>query len=977
MKTKIFGIIFTSAILLFSCSTEKYRVVHKKDTHGYSYEEVTNDPVHARIYTLDNGLKVYLTVNPDEPRLQTVIGVHAGSTSDPESTTGLAHYFEHMMFKGTDKIGTTDWESEKVLLQEISDLFEEHRNATDPGVKKAIYHKIDSVSVLAAKYAIPNEYDKMASSIGAKGTNAMTSYDMTVFINDIPANELDKWAQLESERFKHMVLRLFHTELETVYEEFNMYQDNDNSRANQELMHAMFPNHAYGRDVIGYPEHLKNPSMVNIYQFAKDYYVPNNMAIALSGDINPEEAIQVIDKYFGDMESKPVKRVEQPREKPITGIIEKTVTGPSAASVMFAYRFDGDNSEDDPYVTLIDMILNNSKAGLIDLDLVQQQKVLAAGCGPYKLKDYTVHQFYGVPRQNQSLEEVRDLILAEIDKVKKGEFDDWLIQAVINDMQLSETRQRENNMSRAFAFIDAFTKDIPWVDRVRYYDQLEKITKEQLVAFANEHYKDNYVIVYKRTGPNDHLVKVEKPEITPVPINREAQSRFYKNFIAREVKPLEPRFVNYKEEIKGRSLTNGLHLDYIENETNDLFTLQYILDMGREHDLYLPLAVNYLPYLGTDKYSAADLQKEFFKLGVNLGVYAGSKRTYISLTGLEKSLEPGLELLEHVLGHVQPDTAAYREYIKGILKERSDAKLNKSSILWGALFNYGQFGKRSPFTHILTREQMEQKDPSELTDLLKGLYGYKHYIFYYGQNKPDRVASMLEKHHIVPSELKDYPEPVHFTEQENDKNRVFFVNYDMVQANIIMMSKDQPFDLSLQPQATLFNEYFGSGLSSIVFQEIRESKALAYSAFASYSIPSRTDRSNFTYAFVGTQADKLKTATDAILKLMNNMPRAEKQFNLSRESIIKKIQTERITKTRIYSSWLTNKDLGITEDPRKAVYEKVQNASLDDLQEFFDHHIKGKKYTFLILGNRNALDLGVIKSLGDFRELSLEEIFNY
>lgn len=977
MKTKIFGIILTVVALLYSCTSEKYKVVQKKDANGYSYEEVSNDPVHARIYTLKNGLKVYMTQNPDEPRLQTAIGVHAGSTSDPESTTGLAHYFEHMMFKGTDKIGTTDWEKEKVLLQQISDLFEEHRKATDPEVKKVIYHKIDSVSALAAKYSIPNEYDKLASSIGAKGTNAMTSYDFTVFINDIPSNELKKWAELESERFKHMVLRLFHTELETVYEEFNMYQDNDNSRANQVLMHTLFPHHPYGRDVIGLPEHIKNPSMVNIYNFAHEYYVPNNMAIALSGDIDFAKTIQIIDQFFGDMESKPVQQKEQPKEEPIKGPVEKTVTGPSAASLIFAYRFKGDNSADDPYVTLIDMILNNSKAGLIDLDLVQKQKVLAAGCGPYKLKDYTVHQFYGVPRQNQTLEEVRDLILAEIEKVKKGEFDDWLIQAVINDMRLSETRQRENNMSRAFAFIDAFSKDIPWVDRVKYYDELENITKDQLVEFAKSHYNDNYVIVYKRTGPNDKLVKVEKPQITPIPINREAQSEFYRKFVAEKVPPLEPKFVDFKTAIKGTDLSNGLHLDYIPNTTNDLFTLQYILDMGKENNLSLPFAVNYLPYLGTDTYSAEDLQKEFFKLGIDMNVYAGSKRTYISLSGLEKSFEPGLKLLEHVLANVQPDTAAFRAYVKGILKERADAKLNKSSILWGGLFNYGQFGKKSPFTYILTEDEMKETDPGQLTDLIKDLYSYKHYVFYYGQNGPPDVVPVIEKYHIIPETLKDYPEPVHFTEQESERNRVFFVNYDMVQANIIMMSKDQPFDISLQPPAALFNEYFGSGLSSIVFQEIRESKALAYSAFAVYSIPGRTDRSNYTYAFVGTQADKLKTATDAMLDLMNNMPRAEKQFNLSKESIIKKIQTERITKTQIYSTWLSNKDRGVSEDTRKAVYEQVQTATLDDLQNFFDSHIKGKNYTFLILGNKNALDMKVIQSLGDFRELSLEEIFNY
>ena len=517
-RSTVFPVI-TALILSFfftGCSREKYRVIESTDANGYHYTEVSGDPLHVRIYTLANGLKVYLSKNAAEPRIQTIIGVHAGSTYDPPETTGLAHYFEHMMFKGTDKIATWNWEEEKPLLEEISDLFEQYRNERHYNKKKEIYHMIDSVSQLAAQYAIPNEYDKLTGSIGARGVNAGTSYDFTQFTADIPSNELKKWTELESERFKHMVLRLFHTELETVYEEFNMYQDDDNTRAQTMLLATLFPSHPYGRDVIGLPEHIKNPSIKNIYKFSDEYYVPNNMAIALAGDLNYEETIRIIDQYFGDMKKKEVTPPELPQEKPLTGPIEKTVTGPSAESVLIGFRFHGANSEDEKYVTLIDMILNNSKAGLIDLDLKQKQKVLLAGCGPFKLRDYIVHSFYGAPRQGQSLEEVRDLLLGEIEKVKKGEFDDWLIQAVINNLRRSEMEQMENNMDRAYTMMESFTLDIPWAEKVSYYDGLEKITKEQLVAFAREHYNNNYVVVYKRTGISDQVVKVEKPAITPL-----------------------------------------------------------------------------------------------------------------------------------------------------------------------------------------------------------------------------------------------------------------------------------------------------------------------------------------------------------------------------------------------------------------------------------------------------------------------------
>lgn len=973
------ALVLFGVLTVFSgCSNQGYQTKTATDSNGYNYEYVTNDPIGTRIYTLDNGLKVYLSYNAEEPRIATLIGVRAGSTSDPAQTTGLAHYFEHMMFKGTDEIGTLNWDKEKVLLDEISDLFEKHRAATDPELKKQIYHQIDSVSQLAAQYVVPNEYDKLVSSLGAKRTNAGTSYESTVFINDIPTNEFEKWLRLESERFNDMVLRLFHTELETVYEEFNMYQDRDRSRANKEMMAALFPHHPYGRDVIGLPEHLKNPSLVNIYDFAKTWYRPNNMAIAIAGDMEPEKAIVLIDKYFGGMEPNPdLPELNQPKEDPITDPIEKEVVGPESESMSLAFRFAGENTTDEKYVTLIDMLLSNSQAGLIDIDLNQKQKVLGAGSYAYFLRDYGIHEFYGRPRQDQSLEDVKNLILAEIEKIKNGEFDDWLMKAVINDMRLSMIRRQESNFGRAFGMMNVFIGKYPYEDALRLTDDLEKISKEDIMNFAKTHYTDNYVVVYKRTGENKDLYKVEKPEITPVEINRDEQSEYFTNFMAEEPESLEPVFVDFKNEINTEKLSSGIDVSYIKNKTNDLFNLQYILDMGSRNNLKLPLAVEYLPYLGTDRYSAEDLQKEFFKYGLSMNVYASDDRCYISVSGLQKSFEKGVELMEHVLANVEPDQEAYNDYIDGILKKRRDAKLNKNSILWSGLLNWGKYGPDNPFTYILSENELKSIDPAELTGLIRDFTNYQHRLFYYGKEDLAAVMPVIDKYHHVAAELKPYPEPKHFTEQSSDENNVYFVNYDMSQANIIFLAKGPEFDKELMSPARLFGEYFGSGLSSIVFQEIREARGLAYSAFSSFSIPSKADESNFIYGFVGTQADKLKDATDALIALMNDMPEAEKQFELAKSSIKKQIESERIIKTNIFWTNERNLDRGIDYDVRQDIYNYVNNVDMATFREFFDRYIKGNKYSFLILGNKNSLDQETLAKLGKVKELTLEELFNY
>ena len=965
-------------VLLSACSTEKYETKTAVDSNGYSYEYVKNDPANARIYTLNNGLKVYLSYNADEPRISTLIGVRAGSTSEPIETTGLAHYFEHMMFKGTDEIGTLDWENEKIALDRITELFEQHRAETDPEIKKAIYHEIDSMSQIAASYVVPNEYDKLVSSLGAKRTNAGTSYESTVYMNDIPSNELEKWLKIERERFGDMILRLFHTELETVYEEFNMYQDMDRARASNAMFEGLFPTHPYGRDVIGLPEHLKNPSLVNIYKFAETWYRSNNMAIALAGDMDLDKTIALIDQYFGTMEpNNELPAIVQPKEEPITEPVVKEVVGPDAESVALAFRFDGGNREIEQMVSMIDQILSNSQAGLIDIDLNQKQKVLRASSYSYFLRDYGVHNFYGQPREGQTLEQVKDLLLTELEKIKKGEFDDWMTEAIINDMRLTEIRRDESNFARAYGYINTFIMGWPYSYRISNIDEMEKITKEQIIAFANENYGNNYVVVYKRTGENKDLYKVEKPIITPIDINREDQSQYFQEFMALESEDIAPAFVDFKKEISTKNLESGVEVSYIHNKTNELFNLQYILDMGKNHNLKLPLAFEYLPYLGTEKYSAEDLQKEFFKYGLSMDVYASDDRCYVYVSGLAKSFEKGVELLEHVLANVQPDQQAYNDYVDGILKKRADDKLNKSKILWTGLFNYGQYGPNNPETNLLSDQELKTIDPAELTDLLKDIYSYKHRMFYYGSEELARVIPVIEAFHKVPGELKPYPEPVKFTQQSTDNNQVYFVDYDMSQVNIILLAKGPAFDKTLIPPAQLFGEYFGSGLSSIVFQEIRESMGLAYSAFSAFAIPAKKEDSHFVYGFVGTQTDKLKEATDSLLSLMNNMPKAQKQFDLARESIMKKIETERIIKTNIFWTYQRNLDRGIDYDIRQDVFNYVKDVDMNNFSEFFDKYIKNNNYSFLILGNKKDIDMKVLGELGTLNELSLEEVFNY
>ncbi|MBK8807609.1 MAG: insulinase family protein [Bacteroidales bacterium] len=948
-----------------------------KDSNGKIFTYFENDPLQSRIYVLENGLTVFLNINKEEPRINSNIIVKAGSTYDPKDNTGLAHYLEHMMFKGSDKFGTLNWQKEEPLIAEISGLYEAHKQTTDTIKKKLIYKKIDSVSALAAQYAIANEYDKMVTELGAKNTNAYTSNEMTVYLNDIPANELDRYMMIEYERFRKIVLRLFHTELEAVYEEFNMSQDNDYRQGLYAFLNGLFPNHPYGsQTTIGKAEHLKNPSMEAIHQYWNTYYVPNNMAICLSGDLDFEQAITSIENTFGKLpKSENVPALSNIKERSITKPVVKEVFGPDEAFLFMGYRAPGANDADKYKLMLLSELLFNNDAGLMELNLNKSQKVMGAGGDIWMNKDYTTIIVMGKPRTNQELETVKDLIIEQIDAVKRGNFEDWMLKAIVNNLKLGRIKTYESN-EIVEEFSTNFALNRNWTEYLNQIDEIEKITKEDIIAYANTLFKDNHVVVYKRTGKSGSNVKVQKPEITPIAINREDESKFVEQFRSIKTKAIATEFINFNEKLIEKSLTDNVSVKYIKNNTNELFSLYYVIEMGKQHDQLLSLAIDYLYYLGTSKYTNEQLTLELFKHGLSFNVSATDDNSYVSITGLSSGFDKGIELLEHIISDAQVNNDAYQNMVVDILKAREDAKLDKNSIMKGGLLNYAKYGKKSAFTSIISEDSLRNLDPKILVDKIKEIFSYNHDILYYGAMNVEDVKNKLTASHPL-KEIKALPEKKEYPYLENANNIVYFVHYDMVQTNILLLSKKQIFDKNLLPQISLFNNYFGAGMSSIVFQELRESKALAYQAYSYLAGAKKQNDNNFLLAYIATSPDKISEALSSLLDLHTNFRKSPVLFDGAKQSILRQIETQRITKESIYFTYLNNKRLGIADDYRKMIYQQAQKLSLDDIEAYFNSNIKNSNFTYLVLGNRNDVDMNILSKIGTVKELSLEEIFGY
>ncbi len=966
--------------LLLCLFTLNISAQEEESSDRYQFQVVNDDPRHARIYTLDNGLKVYLMINNDQPRIQTAIAVRTGGKNDPAETTGLAHYLEHIMFKGTNHFGTTDYEAEKPMLDQIEALYETYRQTTDPQERKAIYHQIDSISYAASKIAIANEYDKLMAGIGSTGSNAFTNEDATVYIENIPANELENWAIVQSDRFKNMVIRGFHTELEAVYEEYNKGLTQDIRKVLESVNKALYPHHPYGiQTVIGNPMHLKNPSITNIINYFKNYYHPGNVAICMSGNLSFDDTMDIINKYFGDWEPNPdMTTVKWETEPPLKGINSQTIYGHESEMVTLAWRFPGKMESNSEYVKIISNILQNDKSGLFDLNINLQQKALVTFGFVDDMSDYTTLMVMGYPKEGQTLDEVKDLMLAEVGKMLKGDFDSGLLTAIVNNMKKDEMKAMEDNSSNALLFADVFVSNRQWADEVKKIELLENLTKNDLLTFANTYMSTtDYVCVYKYQGDDPNELKIEKPAISPIEMNRDLQSAFVDSVLHNNVVPITPEYVDFEEDIKTYRLKYGNTLMYKQNEKNGLFTLRYIVETGSKEDKFLPYAFEYFDYLGTKRMSIDKLKSELYEMACDIRFSVYEDQTYITLSGLADNQLRAMSMLEDWIKNVKVDQDIYDTYVDDVMKSRQIAKTDEENCM-SRLTAYCTYGPVNSYTNIPSESELRSIKPADLIQKVKDLAKYKQIVMYYG---PSSMRDITDNLNIIHKTAKD---PIrakadnHYVPQTVEEDEVYIANYDSKALQFTMYSNNgQIFDPAMAAQISLFNEYFGGGMNTVVFQEMRESRGLAYSASAAYETPEWKSDPNTFSAMVVSQNDKMSDCIDVFKEIIENMPMSENAFQLAKKNLKKHIEAKRYVGFNMLSYIQMSKKLGLDHDLNEDIYRGISRMRLSDLSQFAKENVAGRKYKYIILGKIDDLDMDKLKSLGKVHVLSLEEIFGY
>ena len=655
----------------------------------------------------------------------------------------------------------------------------------------------------------------------------------------------------------------------------------------------------------------------------------------------------------------------------------KKVYGLEAENITLGWRLPEATDKSNDVANIVSSILYNGQAGLIDLDLIQQQKVLSAYAYNSSQPDYGSFVVSARPKDGQTLDQVRDLLLAEVAKLRSGDFDEGLIEATVNNYKMYMMQNYEDNENRAMLYVMSFINGSDWADEVQMLERMSAITKQDVVDWANKYLgAESYAAVYKLKGEDKTVQKIAAPKITPIVTNRDKQSEFLAEIQDTPVKPIEPVFVDYSKDMSKFEARPGVEVLYKQNQMNDLFTLIYVFNTGIEDDPALNLAADYVSYLGTPDMSAEEIGSRMYALACSFGIYAGSNQTTVQISGLSENMGEAMDIVESLISGAQPDEDILSNLKSDMVRSRANAKLSQGSC-FGALQRYMVYGPDFISRTVMSNDALNSITSDDLLSKIRSLMDKEHEVLYYGPQSDKELSATLDTHHKTAAELEPL-EKKYTMSLRVDENNVILAQYDAKQLYFLQYSdRGEKFSPEDEPGITLYNEYFGGGMNTIVFQEMREARGLAYTAQAFLASPYFLDGDYYYMAFIATQNDKMKQAIEAFDDIINEMPESKAAFDVAKEALLTRMRTKRVVRDQVLWNYLNDRDLGLEESLDRKTFETVQNMTLEDVKAIQQKWVKDRKYTYSILGDIKDLDTGYLKTLGPVKTVTLEEIFGY
>ena len=925
---------------------------------------------------LENGLKVVMCENHSAPEIYGTVYVHAGSKNDPLDATGMAHYFEHIMFKGTDKIGTTNWEAEKVYLDSIDMMYNKLHDTKDEAERAAIQRKINELSIASAEYAIPNEVDVILTKMGGKNLNAGTTQDMTIYFNSFPSNQLEKWMDVYVERFRNPVFRLFQSELETVYEEKNMYGDTPMMEFFNYALKEAAGDHPYGRPVIGLTEHLKNPQPTRMREFFNTYYVANNMTLILVGDFDTEKTIPLVEEKFGVWRSGEIpQQPEYQLPKYDSKIVRNVKMTPIKMGTLIFKGTDNHN-EDNLALQMMSLIFSNGSSGIADKDLLDG-KYMGAILAPLSLEDAgSIMLMYMPNLLFQSHEKAQKYVFDALNKLKNGDFSDELFEATKMNFLKERMKETETINSISELFLELESQGKTYEDYLADTERIKNMTKEHIVAIANKYLNDNYIDIRSKTGFPEKD-KVNKPDWKPIEVkNTEAKSDFALMIENQTVPEVTPQIIEFGKDVEITKINDNFNMFSTKNPYNEIFSLSIKFNYGTLNDPDLERAVNYFNMQGTENKTFEEFELELAKLGAEITFTTENSTTNITIEGFDKDLDKILALCEEKITSPSNDVSKMKLIAKS---EQIDNKADAGDAgTWGsAVLNAVLYGENSKYLSKSPIKKWSKRNGEEIIEEVKKAFDNNGVIEFVGNTDTQEVIDMLIKHNII-KENVNKSEKKYLIEKQYDENQIFIAhNSKFRQSNIYTYISSDKLNMEEEAICQVYNKYFGTDMYSIVFQEIRELRSLGYTAYGYFRTDYLNRKPGYLYTFLGTQADKTNEGITAMNSLILEMPKRIEKFNAAKEALIMSRAADYISFRNIPSTVSHWTERGYDHDPRIETTNIIKNTSYDDVEDFYKKHIRNRPIVIMMSGNKSSINMKELEKIGKITELKYDNIFRY
>ncbi|MDR3261415.1 MAG: insulinase family protein [Tannerella sp.] len=931
-------------------------------------------------YTLDNGLTVWLNEDHNQPKVFGAVVVKAGSKDCPN--TGIAHYFEHMMFKGTDKIGTVDYAAEKVWLDAIALKYDELAQTKDSLPRRAIQQEINELSVRAARYVIPNEFDKLITKYGGSKLNAGTSYDYTVYHNIFSPQYMAHWAEINSERLLNPVFRMFQSELETVYEEKNRRNDMMLNQAIEKLMEIYFQPHPYAYPVIGSTENLKNPRLSEMRKFFEEYYVASNMGLILSGDFEPDSVLPILRHTFSRIPKGTVKSHTSVKIPPFRGR-EKTsikVPIPLMKAVAIGFRGVPSNHPDQAALDIAVGILNNSNStGYLD-KLMVNRKVMGAMVGGEAFNEAGFVGIVVVPKLvSQTCRSAEKMIWREVERLKKGDFTDEIFNSLKQDRLHRHFIELEDIDSRSQVLVRLFSQGKTWAD---YQEDLERtgaLSKEDVVKVANKYFGDNYLFAKKKTGRYSRE-NLSKPDFAPIlPTHTDATSAYGKQLGEIRAQEVKPRFVDFEKDVQMLSLTPKVTLYVTPNRMNTIFTLKFSYGIGLLEQPKLKHLTTYIPILGTESQSFEAFRMRLQTLGSTLDMDVDEHCFTLKISGFDKAFGETLALICDFLVHVKVDDKKLKTLVDDA-KVTEKAFFKSNNEVADALFEYVQYGRLSQYMTKSSYKDVKKIKGSELVAIFHQVQQVACNLHYCGTLEVGQVAEQIKQMFAVEQITEDSHSPVYREFVVYDRPLVFFYDMPDVFQNIIYayMACDPLETLKKRHEANLFSKYFGEGMSSLMFQEIREFRSFAYYTSGAYRLPPfcQSDKPTRFVTCLSTQSDKTTDALKVLNSLIQHMPEHPEKIEAAIQTTINHTNNEYPSFREISMKIASYRRDGYTEDPNLALLNDIKQMEMKDIVRFYRSNVKGRTLVYVVVGNSRKIDMRQLAAFGDIVRMKKRDFYH-